>query len=540
MVNLFVVNLFKILVLFLIITANTLFVSAYSITPFSTMGVDGTQPYDILFDPTTGDIYTSNETEYNVSKITSLGVNSIFGTTGTNPIGIAIDDDGNIYTANYGSDNVTKITPLGVSSVLGTTDVFPFDITIDSSGNIYTANYFADNVTKITPLGVSSILGTTGSNPFAIAIDNAGNIYTANQGSDNVTKITPLGVSSVFGTTGTSPYGITIDDDGNIYTSNRGSDNVTKITPLGVSSIFGTTGTDPFDVIYDSFSGNIYVSNESSDNVTRITPLGVSSIVGTTGDLPYRLALDTDGSIYIANYGPSSVSKITFPVLTEVSPVSTPSSDDTPSYTFNALTDTPNTITYGGPCSSLTNTAVSGNNTITFETLPDGVYNTCTITVTDSFGDSNVLTITPFTIDAVEDEPEPSRRSSGSRVRQNIIITPLTNINSPENIVSNNRCPHFTKYIKLHSPLNDKNEVMLWQEFLNKYENENLVVDGIYGLKSYDAIKLFQEKYKADVLIPWGLKGPTGWIYQSTRVKGNNIVNCPEGKKLLDNGNFVE
>ena len=48
---------------------------------------------------------------------------STFGTTGTNPHGIAFDSAGNLYTANTGSNTVTKITPGGVSSTFGTTGV---------------------------------------------------------------------------------------------------------------------------------------------------------------------------------------------------------------------------------------------------------------------------------------------------------------------------------------------------------------------------------------------------------------------------------
>ena len=77
---------------------------------------------------------------------------SIFGTTGTNPWGIAVDSAGNIYTANSGSDNVSKITPAGVSTTnWAATGSSPFGIAVDSAGNIYTANNGSNNVSKVTP-----------------------------------------------------------------------------------------------------------------------------------------------------------------------------------------------------------------------------------------------------------------------------------------------------------------------------------------------------------------------------------------------------
>jgi hypothetical protein len=72
-------------------------------------------------------------------------------------------------------------------------------------------------------------------------------------------------------------------------------------------------------------------------------------------------------------------------ILEEVTAVTTPSIDDTPDYTFSSTKS--GTITYGGSCSSSTTVAVTGNNTITLNTLSDGTYSNCTITVTDNSDD---------------------------------------------------------------------------------------------------------------------------------------------------------
>ena len=87
----------------------------------------------------------------------------------------------------------------------------------------------------------------------------------------------------------------------------------------------------------------------------------------------------------------------TAPIIAEVTAVATPTNDSTPNYTFSSTKA--GTITYGGPCSSSTTTAVAGNNTITLDTLSDGTYSDCTITVTDSEGNiSSTHTITSFTV----------------------------------------------------------------------------------------------------------------------------------------------
>ena len=71
-------------------------------------------------------------------------------------------------------------------------------------------------------------------------------------------------------------------------------------------------------------------------------------------------------------------------IIEEVTAVTTPSIDNTPNYTSSSTKS--GTITYGGSCSSSTTVAVTGNNTITLNTLSDGTYSNCTITVTDNAG----------------------------------------------------------------------------------------------------------------------------------------------------------
>ena len=72
-------------------------------------------------------------------------------------------------------------------------------------------------------------------------------------------------------------------------------------------------------------------------------------------------------------------------VIEEVTAVTTPTIDTTPNYTFSSTKA--GTITYGGSCSSSTTVAVTGNNTITLNTLSNGTYSDCTITVTDNSDD---------------------------------------------------------------------------------------------------------------------------------------------------------
>jgi len=97
-----------------------------------------------------------------------------------------------------------------------------------------------------------------------------------------------------------------------------------------------------------------------------------------------------------------------FIALTEVTAITTPTTDTTPDYTFSSTES--GALTYGGSCSSSTTSAISGNNTITLSSLSVGTYADCTITVsktmTTNKSETNLsgsLTITSFTVSSSDD-----------------------------------------------------------------------------------------------------------------------------------------
>ena len=74
------------------------------------------------------------------------------------------------------------------------------------------------------------------------------------------------------------------------------------------------------------------------------------------------ISVDTSSSQLKGRLKVSSftVSDKTAPTIAEVTLVTTPTNDNTPNYTFSS--DEAGTITYGGPCSSNTTSAIFGNN----------------------------------------------------------------------------------------------------------------------------------------------------------------------------------
>jgi len=98
---------------------------------------------------------------------------------------------------------------------------------------------------------------------------------------------------------------------------------------------------------------------------------------------------------------------VTSPTITEVTAVSTPSGDTTPSYNFS--TNEIGTITLGGACGTSSSKTISTTGSIILtltdtddsSALADGNYTNCTITLTDAVGlSSNTLAITNFEINS--------------------------------------------------------------------------------------------------------------------------------------------
>jgi hypothetical protein len=112
---------------------------------------------------------------------------------------------------------------------------------------------------------------------------------------------------------------------------------------------------------------------------------------------------------------------------------------------------------------------------------------------------------------------------------------PTTNISSKPDQEST--CPMFTQYLKkgMRDGNNGISEVSKVQSFLAKKLGKVISIDGTFGKQTYNAVKAYQTLYREQVLTPWGLSGPTGWWYQSSRSYANFLENCSEGLIQLDN-----
>jgi hypothetical protein len=180
--------------------------------------------------------------------------------------------------------------------------------------------------------------------------------------------------------------------------TNNSTINFTVVFSEAINPVTFTAG----DVVLSGTGTGTVGTPTTSDNITWTVPVTATGSGTIIASLATSTVTDVNGNINLV--ATSTDNTVTYdttpPTVSEITAVTTPTNDTTPNYTF--ATDEAGTITYGGSCSSSTTTATVGSNTITLDSLADGTYTTCTITVTDDAGNaSNILTLSSFTIDTV-------------------------------------------------------------------------------------------------------------------------------------------
>jgi hypothetical protein len=85
-----------------------------------------------------------------------------------------------------------------------------------------------------------------------------------------------------------------------------------------------------------------------------------------------------------------------------------------------------------------------------------------------------------------------------------------------------NQCYYLFDYLKQGWD-NNPVEVKKLQVFLRDLEGFDVKVTGIYDDQTVNALNAFQNKYKDDILTPWGHTAPTSFTYITTKKKVNEI-----------------
>jgi hypothetical protein len=208
--------------------------------------------------------------------------------------------------------------------------------------------------------------------------DTVGNSGTAATTLNYAVDTTAPSISSVTAGWGTYLNATEDDSDGTVTV-------VTSLAENGQTVTVALNGTN--------YTGTV------SDNSTSVT-IAASGLQALTNGSSYTLTTNVSnaaGNAATENTGTSFTYDITAPTLAETTAVPSFTNDNSTQYTFSSSEG--GTISVGGSCSSDNNTAVADNMTVSFAALADSTYSNCTITVTDSAGNSVTLDVNSFTID---------------------------------------------------------------------------------------------------------------------------------------------
>lgn len=246
----------------------------------------------------------------------NIASNGIYGYL-NKPSSIEFDSLGNMYIINNNNTSITKVGANGTLTIVNSGGIYGefsniTDIEFDAQGNMYIVG---SSITKITPQNDRTTINNGAlSNPTALAFDASGNMFIANN--TQINKITPQGVVTEVLSGGI--YGdfvkiedISFDSEGNMCITDSGAMTVTIVPSTGEKILVMEFKAPVYDTAFDA-NGNVFIAE--SNKIHKITANEVITIPdgGALGDMKTirDLEFDSQGNLYIANTGNSTINKI--------------------------------------------------------------------------------------------------------------------------------------------------------------------------------------------------------------------------------------
>ncbi len=347
-----------------------------------------------------GNLFVADTSNHTIRKVTPEGVvttlagsaglgGSADGTNSTArffvPNGVAVDSAGNVYVADTGNNKIRKVTRDGVVTTLagsagpgGSADgtnstarfASPEGIAVDSAGDLYVADSGNQTIRKVTSAGVVTTLAGSalqsgsadGTNsaarfnfPIAVSVDTQGTLYVADNNNGTIRQVTSDGtVTTLAGSAGQAgtvdgagsaarfiaPRSVALDSAGTLYVADYNANTIRKVTIAGaVTTLAGsaaqygsTDGTNstarfwaPYGMAVDS-AGSVYVADSRKSTIRKATSAGVvTTLAGSAGvsgsadgtgsaarfNSPAGLAVGTNGVLYEVDSGNNILRTIT-------------------------------------------------------------------------------------------------------------------------------------------------------------------------------------------------------------------------------------
>ena len=252
----------------------------------------------------------------------------------------------------------------------------PMRVTGDRAGNLFVADAHharirridtaANTITTIAGCGIEGYSGDGGpavhariASPHGSALDRHGNIYIADLKNDRIRKvdastgtITTVAGTGDHGYSGdggpateamlASPIAVFATADGDLYIVDHRNSRIRKVNAAtGIITTVAGTGEQGFhgdggpatqaaislprDVALDA-DGSLYIADGANNRVRKVDPDGTITTVAGTGradysgdggpahnanlSMPYSIALDRDGNLYVVDTGNRRIRKI--------------------------------------------------------------------------------------------------------------------------------------------------------------------------------------------------------------------------------------
>lgn len=260
------------------------------------------------------------------------------------PVGVAVDGVGNLYLAEFDREVIRRVTPTGtINRVAGSVQTLVLGLTMDIAG-------FSGDGGPATSAQLRQ--------PQGVAADAAGNFYIADTENHRIRKVTTAGIINTVAGDGQAafrgdggpataaslsyPNGVAVDASGNLYIADTGNQRVRKVTAGGVISTVAGTGyasyggdggpavaawlNTPVSVAVDS-NGTIYIADQKNNRIRKVTTAGLISTVAGDGSYgfggdggpavsaqlnqPASVAVDAGGNLYIADSDNHRIRRVT-------------------------------------------------------------------------------------------------------------------------------------------------------------------------------------------------------------------------------------
>ena len=311
----------------------------------------------------------------------------------------ATDDSGNPSSATTVTFSITNVDEEGPTISSGSTGI---DLAENSGAGqtVYTIEATDNDGGSISSYAIG------GSDASLLEVNTSTGVVSLTADPDYETK-----TSYSFTVTAT-------DDSGNPSSATTVTFSITNVDEEGPTISSGSTG---IDLAENSGAGQTVYTIEATDNdggsissyaiggsdASLLEVNTSTGVVSLTADPDYETKASYSFTVTAFDtVGNNTTQSVSFfiidvdeipPVLTEVTPIQTPSNNRTPSYVFTTSEE-------GDISSSLAFTSsayatIGSDQTITFSELSDGTYTGVILTVTDASGNEGSLIIPEFIID---------------------------------------------------------------------------------------------------------------------------------------------